>query len=237
MQLISRENTIDDLIRFVKFYAGEPKDEYKIPKEQIPEYLPRPLKLIYHEFGNFPSHNPDELSEQTLPLNNDGTNHLFHNQDALVYFDQLKEENGRVEFAWENSGNWSAVTETYKDDPPVYSDAHLVWDVDNKQKWIWVCHQLSHFLATLCLQELVYGSKNFHSFKNDYDQNQFNQVLEKSRAIWLDGKYVYENQLFSYYLTEDENLLMLISNRPDSISNNKDDDTVSESLFWRSLVR
>lgn len=236
MPIISRENTVDDLVKFIKSYAGEPKNEYKVPFEQIPDYLPRQLQIIYHEFGNYPSYQQAGTLSPTLPLNNDDTSHLFHNQDALVYFDNLREENGKVIFAWENQGNWEAETDARKDDPPVYSDAYLLWSEDTGKGKIKVCDHLSHFLATFCLQELVYGSRRMYSFKEDYDQNQVNQAIEKCKAVWVDGKYVYENNRFSYYLTEDNSLLMVIDGKPQYISSNENSNSMIEDSVWSSQV-
>lgn len=221
MQLISRENTMEDLVQFVKSYVGAYPDEYKIPLDQIPDYLPPPLKILYHEFGNFPSFQQPAEANPTLPLNNDdNTAHLFHNQDALVYFQYLKEEDNRVVFAWENQGNWTAETETFKEDPPVYSDAYLVWSEDTGLGKIEICPRLSHFLATFCLRELICGSRHFGAIDH-LELESFIPLIEQGTPVWLDGTYTYPGERHSFYMVEGNRLLVTWNGVPSFIGSNQ----------------
>ena len=222
MQLISRENTIEDLVRFVKFYAGEGEPEYKIPWDDLPDYLPPELKIIYHEFGNYPSHQQYGTSDPTLPLNEDDTSQLFHNQDCLRYFFDLEPEGDRIAFAFENQGNWTAETEIDKSDPPVYSDWEEVETPDGM-----VCEKLSHFLATLCLQELVFGSK--YTCRRPETQEEYRELISRSQPVWLDGPYVYPGRTYDFYLTPENRLVMDGEDRVYSfIRSNNDDDCTDE---------
>lgn len=236
MQLISTENTIEDLVKFVHFYVRENKEKYKIPFDRIPDYLPRELKVIYHEFGNFPSHRQPAAAMPTLPLNDDDTSQLFHNQDSLVYFQHLKEEGNRVVFAWENQGVWEVETETYNDDPPVYSDAHLNWSDEIDERKIKICERLSHFLATFCLHELVFGSKNLYSIVDDYNRDDFDRLMEKSKSVWLDGIYVWRDNRLSFYLTEDDILMLVSDGKLSWVGSNEEHDNIADDKILADML-
>jgi hypothetical protein len=240
MQLISQDNTIEDLVKFVKTFTGAHKEIYQIPWEDIPDYLPRELKTIYHEFGNFPTNEywdeelEDEDDELNLPSDT-YTAQLFDNQDVLNYFHNLEPEGNLITVCWENQGNWTAKTEIYKDDGPVYVEGT---EIDLDPGLVIVCPRLSHFLATFCLHELVCGARRHSSVYRNPEALQ--EVIARSTPLWLDGKYVsYVESRHNYYLTDDKLLLMVLTDTSADawLASNDEDVDISETQTFRSIPK
>ncbi|MBC8112519.1 MAG: hypothetical protein H7Y04_15820 [Verrucomicrobia bacterium] len=200
-QLIPDNGDISNLIDFMRLFVGQGKPEYKVPYGKIPEFLPYELKILYHEFGNFPAFHQLSTNNPTLPLNDDWTFHLLHNQDGLTYLNKLKIEDDQVVFAWENQGNWKASTDIYNDNPPVFSNAADNWNEEQKGM-IKICHQVSHFLTTFCLSELALGAKYSLQLKEPF-QEDYQNIIHESQKLWLNGVYVAGEARHNFYLFED----------------------------------
>jgi hypothetical protein len=188
--------SIDDLIIFLKYFRRNLLTDSSLPPEMIPAYLPEGLAKIYREFGRFFStSHPDVL----------GT------QDNFAHVSNLQQiEDGMVMFCWENQGNWSARCPINQKDPPVYSDNsdyYIRWNLE--EEFVIVCESLNHFLVTFCLQEAVFGSRNFARVDNA--DNIFETIVdrEKFQPLWMNGKYVYTDRLRDFYISEDRDILIM----------------------------
>lgn len=236
MQLISLDNPVEDFVKFVKMFIGKHEQKHTIPYENIPDFLPYPLKVIHNEFGNFP------------------INHLLGCDDRLVEINNLKVNNGKITFAVENQGFWEAKTNAYETDPPVY----LVSD----DYEINTFERLSGFLVTFCLVELMYSSYacridydyNPHKYKmaqlvcmannepvpdycpieDDYsikyqcNKDDLKKTLDNSQPVWLNGKLIY-GRSHSFYLTEDNLMLLLIKEEAALVASRKSHNTILNS--------
>lgn len=236
MQLISPNNSIEDFVKFVKGFIETDKRNYAIPYENIPDFIPQPLRIIHHEFGNFP------------------LNHLFGHHDRLVEVNDLKVQDRKITFAWENQGCWATKTEAYKTNPPVY--------LESGHKILEMFDQISDFLITFCLIEFMNSSnynyridydfshddlyiqilnldnngaipenyliENDYSIKYQCNKDDLKKTLNKSQPIWLNGKSVYGNSC-SFYLTEDNLMLLLIEERAALVASREIHDNILNS--------
>lgn len=236
MQLISQNNSIEDFVKFVKGFIETDKRNYTIPYENIPDFIPQPLRIIHHEFGNFP------------------LNHLFGHHDRLVDVNNLKVSNKEIVFAEENQGCWEAKTNAYETNP-------LVYLVSGDYEMGTFGH-LSDFLVTFCLVELMYSSYNYpinydynrdnhfidqlvcmannepipdycpieddYSIKYQCDKDDLKKTLDNSKPIWLNGKSVHKT-LYSFYLTEDNLMLLLIKEEATLVASKKSHNTILNS--------
>jgi hypothetical protein len=160
---------------------------------------------------------------------------LFHNQDVLNYFHSLEPEGNLITVCWENQGNWTAMTETYKDDGPVYVEGT---EIDLDPGLVIVCPRLSHFLATFCLHELVFGARHHGSVYHNPQALQ--EVIARSTPLWLDGKYVsYVEERQDYYLTDDKLLLMVLTDTSAHawLASNDGDVNIIETRTFRSIPK
>jgi hypothetical protein len=191
--IIGREQPIADLLRFLTSYLGEPKPEYRIPPSAIPAFVPAPLRAIYEFVGKWPERHPEQW------FDDEEGKRLFQVQDWLHNVEDLKLEGGRLIFATENQGCWRAETLPGQDDPPVWCRR----ETEAEQ----VADRLSHFLVTMCLQEIVYGSK--HVLISDDGPESPNELVSITvEPVWLDGPYVYAHRRTDIYLCDKQLLLM-----------------------------
>jgi hypothetical protein len=185
--------SIDDLIIFLKHFRRNLLPDSSLPPERIPAYLPEGLTKIYREFGM--------LCGVVHP-------NSFGTQDKLISVSLLQQIDGMVEFCWETQGVWSARCPINQKDPPVYSDHsdYNGWNVEGD--FVVVCESLDHFLITFCLQEAVFGSRNFASVSNM--DNILETIIDKEKfqPLWLNGKYVDSDWLSDFYISEDRDILI-----------------------------
>ena len=185
--------SIDDLIVFLKHFRRNLLTDSSLPPKMIPAYLPEGLAKIYREFGRFFSTtHPDR----------------FGTQDHLVYVSRLQQIDGMVEFCRENQDVWSARCPINQKDPQVYSDhsSYNGWNIE--ENFLVVCESLNHFLITFCLQEAVFGSRNFARVDNANNILETIVKEENFQPLWLNGKYVYNDRLSDFYISEDRDILI-----------------------------
>jgi hypothetical protein len=187
-------HSMSDLVGFLKHFhrrllARHPADA------QAPIPSPPGLALLYREF------NP--LIELADPRTDRGP---FGAQDALMPLSRLKRQDGQIVFAWENQGNWSCRCETDHPDPPVYSDAAMVWR-DDRPGFQRVCDSLDYFLITLCLQEAVMGAATLACINGKTDPE--TAFAGAVTPVWLRGQYVYEEPSHDFYVTPDGDTLIM----------------------------
>lgn len=167
--------------------------------EKIPSYIPKPLNDIYQFAGNWP-HPRDNRDCNFLPGNQPI---IFQEQDCLWGLGSLKESDGRIGFAVENQGNWICQVEPNTDDPPVFCNAgEVCGDSDGYEI---VCDKLSHFLVTLCLQELVMSCKHVGTLSDDKIEESCDLELT---PLWLNGYYVFKEPTHSFWCSDNKLLLM-----------------------------
>lgn len=191
---------IKNLKLFIEEWAGPHLPEYSLEEDEVPGFLPEPLRELYLFAGNWPNpgNNDDRLF---LPGKQP---RIFQGQDVLMGIEKPKRQSGRVTFVMENQGNWTCEVEERNDASPVYCDAAKLWDDSVKDHEI-VCDSLQHFLVTFCLQELVFGSKYVGTIEADLKPELFYEELE---AVWLNGCYVFKESTHSIYICDNRLLIM-----------------------------
>lgn len=191
--MIGREQPIADLLRFLTSLLGSPRPEYHLPAEMIPDFVPPPLRAIYEFAGSWPERHPEQWFDDA-----EGKR-LFQSQDWLLNVEDLRVDADRLIFATENQGGWRAETLIGQTDPPVWCRR----ETEAEQ----VADRLSHFLVTMCLQEIVYGSK--HVLISDDDPKSPNELVRMMvEPVWLNGPYVYTHCRTDVYLCDGRLLLM-----------------------------
>lgn len=193
-------NSIENLKLFIEKWAGKQLPKYGLSQEEVPEFLPKPLREIYLFAGNWPNIREDYEHD---PMGRKQP-YIFQNQDILMGVENLERENGRISFLMENQSNWTCEVEENNDDSPVYSDAAVVWD-ENASGHEIVCKSLSHFLVTFCLQELVYSSKYVGTIN---DKSKRELILKNAEPIWLNGIYVDKEPDRSFHIFDNKILIM-----------------------------
>jgi hypothetical protein len=186
--------SIADLVAFLQRFHRHWLDEPSLDEDLIPADLPDGLALIYRRLGALV-----ELEDAPGP---------FAAQDGLVPLSRLKRVNGMVEFARENQNNWSARCPAGRPDPPVFSNAADVWAVE-RRGYVVVCESLNHFLTTLCLQEAVMSCRHLLALDADRPPNEVLSI--PLRPLWLDGYYVSEEPDHHYFVSADEDVLVMQS--------------------------
>jgi hypothetical protein len=185
--------SIDDLIVFLKHFHRNLLEDPSLPPEQIPNDLPEGLAKIYRELGG---------------LLNIGQPGPFGRQDWLLPIRQLKYIDGMVEFCWEAQCVWSARCQSNEKDPPVYSDYSTWNDWNVEEEFVVVCDSLNHFLTTLCLQEAFFGIRNCVSVNGTNNILETIMEKEKFQPLWLNGEYIYRDDLNNFYMSEDRDILI-----------------------------
>lgn len=200
MYIKDDENGMENLKLFIEKWEGKALPEYGMLDEEVPRFLPKPLRDLYLFSGKWPHPRKKDVGYSD-PY---GDQKIFDNQDFLVEVESLEKKNGRVTFLFENQGNWTCEIEANNDNSPVYSDAAEVWD-ENASGHEIVCESLSNFLITYCLQELVFGSRYVGTIE---DKLKMEQILKNSEPLWLEGFYVNKEPDHSFYIYNHKLLIM-----------------------------
>ena len=149
--------------------------------------MPAPLAALYAEFSPLIAIRPSQRNAHRAP---------FATQDQLMCPTGLAMAGDMLAFAVENQGNWSARCTTTGEDPPVYSDAALMWedldaDTGDDEGFTLACPSLSHFLTTLCLQEACMSAPHLVACGTG-DALDIQAVLNtRPQPLWLHGQLVY----------------------------------------------
>src|SRR5262245_20213067 len=110
--------TIEDLSRFLHGWYGEPDGAFALAGlGPFASELPQPLAAYYALLGG--------LTRPDCKFTDDwGTNMPVATQDMLAGPTQLRKRGIRIDFAFENQGNWSAgfLVSDAASDPEVLSD-------------------------------------------------------------------------------------------------------------------
>ena len=179
-----------DLVAFLKVFHRRWLADPSLDAALIPPDLPPPLATVYRELGALTEIAPGP----------------FATQDGLVPPGRLKRLGGMVEFAWENSGNWSARCPLGQADPPVYSAAADIWETP-RRGFVVVCDSLAHFLTTLCLQEAVMSCRNLVNINSTRPPAELLTVpLE---PLWLGGRYVDGRADHHFWVSPDREVLVM----------------------------
>ena len=164
--------SLNDLFRFLHWWHETDREAAGLPEHRVPTELPDPLRRFYLEFGRMTA-----IEDEPAP---------FNTQDMLGSIADLEYENGMVTFSWENQGNWSCKTRLGEKDPPVFSDAGMLWD-EHCEGFEQVCDSLEHFIITLALQETLMSCKPLWGLENDPQEG---DLLIAREPLWLNGRYV-----------------------------------------------
>lgn len=195
------EERLDVLESFIKFWMNDDwRDDFGIPESELDKYkLPYPLKRLYSFAGKLPPASDEH----------DYTDSAFSIQDHLSPLDHLKyTDDGRVEFLWENQGNWSCRTLCEGEDPPVWVENNdCLYEDLEPGVWVQCSDSLSNFLITYCLIELIFGAKLYLSTTGL--EALFVTENHQFTDIWQDGGYVNERKDFDFYLWQGD---VLVSN-------------------------
>lgn len=159
------------------------------PRPDAPLDLPESLRLVYR-------HVADVTGDPAAP---------YGAQDRLLPCERLKRVDGRVEFAWENQGNWSARFAPGLPDPPVWSNAADVYSGQRKG-FVVVCARLSDFLATFVLQEAALGAAHVCCMPETFDAGTVPAL--RLAPIWLDGHYLEPEPTHDFWLSDDASVLL-----------------------------
>ena len=198
--IIDPKEPIRCLREFLEEWLGTLPPEYGIPIEDIPGYVPRPLRELYSFAGQCPHQSEDDDRSSQAGRQPQ----IFQVQDYLYGIDDLEQKGERLAFLRENQDGWTCETLISQDDPPVYSDIDYLSDITAKEPKE-VCPRLSHFLTTFCLQELVLGSK--YLIDSEYEPPE-SLVKEPIRPVWLNGVYAYKKPTHSFYICQQKLLIM-----------------------------
>lgn len=190
--------TMDDLEAFIEFYAGPRLPEYGLSEEELPVWLPQPLRRLHLFAGNWPAPNP-------APGHTNGkVPRLFQAQDVLLAVTQMKRSSDEkwLEFYSENQTCWSCRTScasprNLQTDPPVQSNSEALFH-SHLSNYIEVCPSLSGFLITACLHELVFGSRYLFNLLPERAVPLW--LLESERIpLWINKEYAYLNTPYSFF--------------------------------------
>jgi hypothetical protein len=153
--------------------------------------MPAPLAALYAEFTPLIAIRPSQRNAHRAP---------FATQDHLMCPTGLTMTGEMLAFAVENQGNWSARCATTGDNPPVYSDAALMWedpDTDtgdgdgDGDGFSLAGPSLSHFLTTLCLQEACMSAPHLVACGTG-DAPDLHAVLSADpQPLWLHAQLVH----------------------------------------------
>ena len=139
------DERMSELEKFIVFWLGPRLRKFGESEAVLDRMkLPVPLRRLYAFAGRWGR--------------NGRTGSVFANQDGLKLASEVAYKDGKVVFVVENSGNWEAATSTAEDDPPVWVNDQWIRGY-GQGKWVLVSSSLSQFLATFCMQELMFGSR------------------------------------------------------------------------------
>lgn len=199
MLIPDNDQKIEKLCEFVEIWAGSRRPDYGVKLEQIPEDIPKPLKEIYLFAGNWP--NQRDNGDRNFAAGNQPR--IFQEQDCLRGVESITRNGNRLAFAVENQGNWVCEVESNEIDPPVFCNAAEAYSEGDGFEI--VCETLSHFLVTLCLQELVMSSKYIGTLLGET----VSDICELgAEPIWLNGCYVFKEPTHDFYLAGNKLIIM-----------------------------
>jgi hypothetical protein len=194
--VISRRHPIPEVIAFIKDWVGDVDKSHRIPKSEIPRYLPTPLRAIYHEFGNYPPRRGRKrMARYAFPL--------FSVQDYLLPLSRIRRQGDRITFLAENQGVFYCTTQVNADDPAVqvHWSGNAEYDVATGEPFDICCKRLSQFLTTFCLQEVALGSP--HVCCVDGNSTEITSIcVRRCKRIWINGPYIDRAYEYSYYLCD-----------------------------------
>jgi hypothetical protein len=196
------KNSIENLKFFIEKWAGDALLEYGLSEDEVPNYLPNPLREVYLFAGNWVQQRENDnknFMQGKQPR-------IFQEQDCLLGIENLKRKNGRITFLIENQGTWTCEVDENNDESPVYCDSLEVYDSYLEGHQI-ICKSLSHFLVTFCLQELVMGSKYVGIIEAESEEELVKSDLQ---ALWLNGFYVFKEPTHSFYICDNRLLIMKV---------------------------
>ncbi len=156
--------TIDDLVAFLKRFHRLPGSVP--PAAPISADLPDALATIHREFGGLIEGQP--------------FGGPFSTQDRLCPVGDLTPVDGRIGFAGENQGVWTAWCPTGAGDP--FVTIHV--DADRRPTDV----PVSHFLITLCLQEAVLSCPNHGCIESDDGDTPADLLTVSFVPVWLDER-------------------------------------------------
>jgi hypothetical protein len=105
---------------------------------------------------------------------------------------------------WAGKGNWSARCSFDHDDTNVYCNAAESWGEGNGFEA--VCDSLTHFIATLALQEAVMSCPHLVSAHTE----ELPSVIDVSLPpLWLDGHFFYGEPTHNFYYDSDHDLIAM----------------------------
>jgi hypothetical protein len=187
--------SIADLVSFLRRFHSHLGVEPSTPEGLIPADLPASLATIYRDVGGLVE--LDHVKQGLAP---------FGAQDRLVPISRLKKVNGMFEFAWENQGNWSARCSPGPGNPPVYSNAPDLWNVEQRG-FVQLRASLEQFLTTLCLQEAVLSCRDLLQV---VDGPSPTEILDTPpRPLWTNGCYVADQPDHNFWHLEEGNIVVM----------------------------
>lgn len=176
--------SIEELVAFLRRFHRNVLAIPSLDPTLIPSDLPSGLAMLYRELGAL-------IEIKGGP---------FAAQDEIIPLSRLKRIDGMIEFARENQFCWSARCAAGQSDSPVYSN----WDAKHFKE---LRCALNHFLITLCLQEAVMASANLALLETDRPPNQVLTV--PLDPLWVDGQSVSEEPSHQFYLSHDQEVLVM----------------------------
>ena len=215
--MIPRDNPISGLLSFISSWVPDLSARHSIDGSLIPSFVPPPLRSIYELAGNYPvPYSQQWRKPRWVPG-------LFGTQDMLLPLDQLVLKKDRFAFIRENQSVWTCETLANEADPPVFSDASAM-DGSSGEAMREVSPSLSHFLTTFCLHELAFGSQNLYCV--DTEGNRPSEFVRgEIQDLWLDGMYAYKGVTYSFFLCDNDVMIMHTPMGDDTfwLAYNKDD--------------
>lgn len=146
--MIPKRNPMPEFIKFVKGWVGDIRKEHRIPKSQLPKWLPPALREFYHQFGNYPAAKGRKRESHIwMPLFS--AEHMFYVPPKA----DRSCDSARFAFWHENQGVVLAFTAPNQITPPVW----IQYEPD--EPFQLVDRRLDAFIVTLALQELVFGAR------------------------------------------------------------------------------
>lgn len=146
----SVEERLATLTEFIRYWYGVPPSERVDVPLTLPDFLPVPLKWLYHTTAN---HDQAALQSELGG---------WMQRSVFIEFHTLKhpwhievDESGFIEFVNENQGVYQcATTNNRSDDPSVFSRDF------GEQRWGHHMSRLSDYLLKLLVFELTYSAPN-----------------------------------------------------------------------------
>ena len=183
------DQLMDELERFLIFWLGPWKAEYGEPESALStQRLPDPLRRLYGFAGRWTRE--DAETQQT--------NWVLNTGEGFRRLENLERTRfGTLFFGDECEQNWSCATRTKGADPPAWVKDRCGADLFC---WRRLGRSLSRFLVTLCLRQLVGGSR-LMLFDASLTQ-WFLASAETAVPIMIGGPFPYYERGASFYLLD-----------------------------------